>query len=95
MQTDLFEVHRAESNPESQSILNHNRKIFSRDCMKVYNWLMDGRMMTIKEMDVDRSRISDLKRNGVQLSFHLNIDKYKVWYMSKENKEQNKLKFKP
>lgn len=90
MQPDLFTIHEHESNYESQTILNHNRRLFSADCKRVFDLLISGERRTIKEMDVDRSRISDLKRNGVLLSYELNENRYKIWKMSPEEIEYNK-----
>jgi len=90
---DLFSVHEYESNGESQTILDNNRYIFSADCKKVYDLLMSGKRMTVKEMDVDRSRLSDLKRQGFKFSFELKEGRYKVWFCSSEDKEFNKVQY--
>lgn len=86
----LFRVHEHEHPEESQAILDDNRDIFSKDCRKVYNLLMAGHKATIKEMNVDRARISDLKRNGVQMAFKLVDGRYKRWYMTKRQKWENR-----
>lgn len=89
-QLDIFQVHERESNSVSQYILDKNKDRFSADCRRVFDLLMKGGKYTIKELDADRARISDLKRNGVRLSFELNKDKYKVWFMSEDDKYFNK-----
>lgn len=90
MNYDLFEVHKFESGQESQSILDKNRDLFSADCKKVFDLLMSGKKLTVKEMDVDRARISDLRKNGVLLSCELNKERYKKWFMDEAQIEFNK-----
>lgn len=85
----LFKVHEHEHPEESQTILDANRDYFSKGCRKVYNLLMAGHKKTIKEMDVDRARISDLKKQKVQMSCKLVAGRYKVWYMTKRQKWEN------
>lgn len=92
-QTEIdFKVHESETNFESQLILQNNRDRFSKDCQRVYDMLMNGFKGTVWDMKCDRSRISDLKRNGVKLSFEKS-GRFRLWYMSEADKGFNKSKF--
>lgn len=91
VQLDIFTVHKHETPKENEIILEANRELFSEGCKKVFDLLMAGGRHTVKEMDVDRARISDLKRNGVRLSCELKKTRYKIWFMTPEDIAANKL----
>lgn len=90
-QLDIFKVHEHETPKANEIILEANRELFSEGCKKVFDLLMAGGLHTVKEMDVDRARISDLKRNGVRLSCELKKTRYKIWFMSDDDRAHNKL----
>lgn len=89
-----FVIHSRESNPESQKILEANRKRLSKNCKSIFDKLMDGRRLTSFNCGlVDfRRRICDLKENGVMLSSIGSEDetRCKIWYMTEDQKKFNK-----
>lgn len=89
-----FTIHQHESNHESQAILDNNKIRFTADCKRVYDLLMTGQKFTVKELDCDRARLSDLKRMGFRFSNYLNEDRYKTWFATNEDIEFNRNKFK-
>lgn len=86
-QLDMF-VHKEENNKESQTHLNKNRKSFNKKCEQVFNWLLEGKELTVLQCANDGvaslpRRIADLKDKKVQISdrWEGNI---KVYYMTPE-----------
>lgn len=97
-----IEIHDVENNLQSQAILEKNKIHFSKQCMIIYNALISGYRLTtsmaligievngeIHKIGDLRRRIKDLKDNGIKISEQLNKDRYKVWYMSDEDKKIN------
>lgn len=94
IQTNIFEVHRFENNPESQINLDKRRSDFSDKCKTVFDWLIEGMEITVlwaanNSVSSLPRRIMDLRKNGVLISDRWD-EKIKVWYMDKEQKEFNK-----
>lgn len=97
---DGFVIHKKESSPESEKILEANRKRLSRNCRFIFERMMNGEELTSYNCGlVDfRRRICDLKSNGVLLSnkIYTKEDKEagtfrcKIWYMDSEQKIFNK-----
>lgn len=103
MQTDLFETHANENNPASQQHLDENRTHFNKQCGKIYGLLMDGEVLSVKEAIVKHNvhslprRILDLKKKKVSISekWEKNLKPpIKYWFMSMEDKLNNREKFK-
>lgn len=92
-----------ENNQESQKILEKNKNHFSKQCEIIFTLLMQGvRLTTYKALlgirhgekiykigDL-RRRIKDLKDAGVNISEILNKERYKVWFMNEEDKNNNR-----
>lgn len=94
-------VHLFENNAASQCHLDDNRVHFSKQCLKVFDWLMTGEGLTVlwaanNGVASLPRRIKDLKACGVLIddswSFAM-CAKVKYYYMTKEQIEFNK-KFK-
>ena len=77
-----FQIHKRETNPESESYLEAGRKAFSKNCKTLFNLFMSGERITSNNSPVGdfRRRICDLKENGVKLHFDTN-GRIKTWYM--------------
>lgn len=87
MQLTIFDVHTRESNLESQTFLEANRKRLSGNCQKLFDRMMAGERLTSFNCGlVDfRRRICDLKENGVQLHYEKEKQmRCKIWYMLPE-----------
>lgn len=93
-----WEIHVRENNPESQEHLNNNKGDFSKQCSRVYSFLMSGIELTTEEAMLKYKikslprRLLDLKTNGVQ--FH---DRWengcKVWFMTLLDINENRGNF--
>lgn len=92
-----------ENNIQSQEILEKNKHHFSKQCEIVFTLLMNGVRLTTSKALIGirvndkihkigdlRRRIKDLKDAGVNISEILNKDRYKVWFMNDDDKNNNK-----
>lgn len=100
MQLNVFEVHRFESNPASQIILDANRDHFSKQCRVIFDALMSGEQMNshmavVEYKIVDfRRRLADLRAAGVLMTWVPSENgRSKEWIMTNEQKIFNQ-KFK-
>jgi len=94
-QPDLFTVHEAENNRESLTNLNENRHKFNKQCLKVFNLLMGGNRLTVRDAIVEHGinslprRLLDLKQAGVLISDEWNRD-HKIWFMTPDQQKANR-----
>ncbi len=79
-----------QNTPDNQRIYDANKKGFSRQCQLIYDLLMTGRTVTVREMmnllDIGdpRARIRDLRDAGVQVldkEISNGNGKYKSYYI--------------
>lgn len=100
MQVELiFPIHAFENNKESFDHCNKNYDHFSKQCAYVFDWLMMGNTITVKEAIVKHNinslprRILDLSENGVKITcewvYHESDAKYKKWKLTPEDKSFN------
>ena len=87
-------THSEENNGESQAHLNKNRKGFNKNCLRVLNWLYEGKRLKVLDCANEGvaslpRRIADLKDRGIEISdqWEGNV---KVYYMTVEQVETNK-----
>ena len=91
-------VHERENSRESENHLNENRKHFAKSCEKVFNLLMEGKRLTVRDAIVNHGisslprRCLDLKQAGVAISDEWSNDEpaFKTWYMSATDIYANK-----
>ena len=90
-QLDIFyhAVHNTERLPETQKILDEYRDVLSESLKKAYDYLMEGKEGTAHEIGVDRSRFTELRKAGFQLSKRQE-GRFVVWSMNQEQREHNR-----
>lgn len=91
--------HVAENNSQGFDHYNKNYDHFSKQCKYLFNWLMNGNTITVKEAIVRHNinslprRVQDLTENAVKISwewvYHESDPKFKVWKMSDADKMFN------
>lgn len=94
-----FYVHKRESSPVNEAILNENRKRLSNNCRTLYEAMMRGGVLNSivvsqKYGIIDwRRRRCDLEENGIKMRFEKsNLGKgLRDWFMNFEDKEHNRL----
>lgn len=89
-----FPVHLVENNGESQKNLNAKREHFSNKCKEVFNWLMEGKEITVlwaanNGVSSLPRRMKDLAENGVLFSDRWE-NGVKVWFMNQDQIQFNK-----
>lgn len=87
-QLNIF-IHGVENNPFSQAHRDENEQHFSKQCLKVYEILKKGEVLTVKSALLNYGisslprRIKDLKENNVEIKDRwVEADvKYKEWFI--------------
>lgn len=97
MQTDLFETHKHENNPESQETLELKTPEFVGQNKKLFELLMFGKTLTFFQAITEHG-ISDIRRRAKDLKdkggFKISKEfmpgtRVKVWYMTEEQIKEN------
>lgn len=95
---DLFTCHVYENNPKSEDHLRQNFIHFSAQCLKVYNILISGGMLTVYGALTEEGisslprRILDLKQKGFKVSDRWDdrtTVKTKIWFMTSSDIKHN------
>lgn len=95
-----FMLHDLENSVHSQAHLEENRKHFSAQCLKIFNLLMAGKELTVLSAITEYGisslprRLADLILNGVKITDKwvkpTEGAKYKVWFMTEDDKKANR-----
>ncbi len=88
IQTEIDFTNRCENNAESQRFLDANKAKINGDCLKVYELLRQGKILTVDSMYKEHSisspprRILDLKRKGIPVKDRtIGNSRFKEYYL--------------